>query len=204
MTPHLTIGTPCMRTQNLPAISATLAPAADLFALYWEVVLDRENAGVMHPAPAWAVTPNIQWSENKTRDRAFPYGNRHLNQVLSRVRMDGWFWTLDDDNIALPGFFPKLLLTIAKHPSALAIVFRQDVVPGKYRPAHRDHARPGKCDGTQVVARGSVCGEIRDEVASDGAWVQRVVLAAGENVVWVDEPGLLGYNLLRPGKGLGG
>ena len=202
MKPALTIGTPCTRRQNLPAISAALEPALDLFDLRWCVVLDTPRTEAPMPDAPYPVKCILEDSRAPAK-WTHRLGNRHLNQVIATVQPNGWFWVLDDDNIPLPGFFPRLAFVLASVPGARAVVFRQDILPGKCRRAAPGHIGPRLSDGTQVVARGDVLGPVLDERASDGSWGLRIVEAAGDDVVWVDEPGLLGYNLLRPGKGLG-
>jgi hypothetical protein len=94
---------------------------------------------------------------------------------------------------------------IARNPGAGAVVFRQEIGGTGFRPAHPSEVRPGGVDGGQYVLRGDLVGDerFRDEGQCDGRFLQRLHAKAPGRFVFVNDRGLLTYNALRPGEGLG-
>jgi hypothetical protein len=169
--------TACTRPENLPALAASLAPAA--------------AAGV-----------DLHWHVGFDLERRHPGGQGVKNALLDDVA-DGWVWILDDDNTAAPGFFAALARVVAREEAPVWLVACAQRTAGGVRYVSRGTLRPTHVDTAQLVARRDVIGaqRIPEHYCGDGEWI--AALAAGipdAAIVYLNDPVVVTYNALRGGR----
>ena len=160
------------RPQNLQAVAASLARAADVcenLELVWH----------------WQYDPR----------REYVGGQALKNQMLDGIT-DGWVWILDDDTICDSQILARFGAALIDHPEAEAIVFSQERPDlGRRLRAAAENARMGEIDAGQAFLARNLIGDERLPVSyeGDGYWLEALLSRAA--VIYVDEPLSL-YNAL--------
>jgi hypothetical protein len=164
----LHILTAITRPENLPQLAQSLAPANLDLVWHWRFDLARAHVG----------------------------GQALKNAMLDSIT-DGWVWILDDDTLAMPALFERLVVLEAEHPDADAFAVSQLLRGGAVRHATPDALRLDHIDVGQLIIRRDAIGDTRLDLSygGDGLWVEALV-AKGVRVVCVDEA-LSAYNRLH-------
>lgn len=163
------------RPENLPQLAASLDMANE-----WEI--------------------DICWHTRTDPDRRSVGGQSLKNAMLEDDDdPDGWVWILDDDNVAHPAFFARLLACQTTHPDARLIAIAQQHRNGWVRQVERRMLRQTHVDAGQVVIRRDAIGERRIPLhyCGDGEWIEGIAnTLRDDEIAYIRTPATY-YNWLR-------
>jgi hypothetical protein len=187
----LNIITALSRPENLVVMADSITLAAAHFLVNWWIV------GPELPADLPLVAASIEL----IRHPHSAGGQLQKNQAIERIP-DGneWVWILDDDNTAVPGFFERLKIEIARIPTARAVIFSQKSKEGHIRlTAAPQNVGPCNIDTAQFVLRRDLIGDDRiiDSYCGDGEFIGAIHRRASQVFTFVPDPPLVYYNSLR-------
>jgi hypothetical protein len=147
------------RPENLPRLAASLTVAAPPVEILWHWRFDPECGHI---------------------------GGHALKNAMLDEIADGWCWILDDDTVAHPLLFERLVEVIDSETEA--VVVNQERADGRYLVARPEDVRPGWIDVGQAIIRRDLIGEHRMPLndLGDGLLLEEILLSC-ENVVYLNE-----------------
>lgn len=147
-----------------------------------------QHLGLLAASLAAAATTGVQVMWHWAFDLAHEHvGGQHVkNRMLDDVQ-DGWVWVLDDDTLAHPQIFHRLVGAVEDDPAVEAVIVsqhRRERPPLLAAPAN---VRVGWIDIGQAVMRRDLIGDHRIPEIYDGDGEFLTMVLAGARCAWEAE-----------------
>jgi len=219
MADPLVIHTCCSRPQNLPYLVQSLHYFPELLNVRWDISIDSNRVSRMEwEQKILDITSTIDnipvfvtFEEHEHIEYPeYILRNRELERLFSGFP-GFYFYTLDDDNILHPAFFPVIGHYIQNKPNkayVFATIFQRENGPYPWidsylvRVPDPAFVRPTQIDIAQYVVHSSVIGDVRFLIrdgCADGVFIETLFNNKPTEFVFVPQI-LAYYNSLNPMK----
>lgn len=178
------IYTPSYRPSNIPKLYRSLKPFMEKYDIQWCICYDSWT-------PVFVEEVNFPWVHQYTykEDNGIA-GNHQRNYLLDHIE-DGYCFSLDDDTIMHPDFFPTLAKYISNPKTNKGIYLFHDLLAlvDDIIYATRGNIKEGKVGNQNFAFHRKLIGMRRMNIhyCADGEFIEKLVKEFPNECVYIDQ-----------------
>lgn len=181
--PEFELYTPSIRYENTKKIFRSLKPFVNKgYSIRWTIVYDSS-------VPVFFDEINEPWV------RQFYYhenggvaGNHQRNRAMDLIDGDGLLFSLDDDTINHPSFFPIMLENLKKYPTKRGFLFHDMLSNNSLIKATPGHIKEGQIGNQNFAVKRSLIGTKRFNIhyCADGEFIEQLYKQIPDEFIFID------------------